>query len=464
MATAQPSASSRDARRARGDFPTPPELVARVLDHTLPTLRAGDTVRVLDPTCGDGRFLLAAGERIRAAGAWPCLHGVERHRPAADAARAALAAAGFGAASRIDVADVRTYGWPAEPFDVVVGNPPFRSPLVDGHAAGADSAPYADLATEVLALAVRLTRPDGGRVGLVLPQSVLAARDAAPVRSAIDGVAERIWSWWSSVALFEASVFVCAVTLERCLGPRRSPAAPWTAPVTTALAVPELGPIRSRGVLGDRARLTANFRDQYYGLVGAVRDDGAGPPLVTSGLIDPGVCTWGHRPVRFAGVRYRAPRVDLAALTPRMQRWAAGLLVPKVVVANQARVVEAVADPDGAWLPSVPVLTARPHGGADVGEVAAVLTSPVASCWAWHRAAGTGRSPTAIRLGPRWFADLPWPEGDASEAVAALSAGDVVGCGRAVLAAYGRAGDEALLAWWRNLLPARAAARPDSNP
>ena len=46
--------------------------------------------------------------------------------------------------------------------------------------------------------------------------------------------------------------------------------------------------------------LTADFRNQYYGLVGAVSDSAVGPPLITSGLIEPNECWWGRRPVRFA--------------------------------------------------------------------------------------------------------------------------------------------------------------------
>ena len=120
-----------------------------------------------------------------------------------------------------------------------------------------------------------------------------------------------------------------------------------------------------------------------------------------------------------------------------MQRWSADLLVPKVLIANQTRVIEAVADPAGAWLPGVPVLTARPMRADDVWPVAAVLTSPVASAWAWHRAAGTGLSADALRLGPRWLAELPWPRGSVDAAVEALQAGDIVGCGREITTAYG---------------------------
>ena len=115
-----------------------------------------------------------------------------------------------------------------------------------------------------------------------------------------------------------------------------------------------------------------------------------------------------------------------------MRRWAETLLVPKVVVANQTRVIEAVADPDGAWIPGVPLITVRPTDPVDVPAVAAVLTSPYASAWAWHRAGGTGMSAGAMRLGPRWLAELPWPAGDLGGAVSALAAGDVAGCGEAV--------------------------------
>ena len=65
-----------------------------------------------------------------------------------------------------------------------------------------------------------------------------------------------------------------------------------------------------------------------------------------------------------------------------------------------------------------------------------MLTSPVASAGAWHPAAGTGLSARAMRLGPRLLAALPWPAGDLGRAAQLLRDGDVLGCGRAVTAAY----------------------------
>jgi hypothetical protein len=138
-----------------------------------------------------------------------------------------------------------------------------------------------------------------------------------------------------------------------------------------------------------------------------------------------------------------------------MGRWADRLLVPKVLVGNQTRVIEAVADGAGHWLPAVPVITVRPDAVADVWTAAAVLTSPVATAWAWRRAAGTGLSARTLRLGPRWLADLPWPAAPLEPAVEALRDGDVEACGAAVDDAFGLGGDDGagLFEWWRAQLP-----------
>jgi hypothetical protein len=294
----------------------------------------------------------------------------------------------------------------------------------------------------------------------VLPQSILASRDAGPVREALDRRARIVWSWWSPTRVFDAQVLVCALVAET--GPATGAGAGWTDVVTAALGVPALPALDVAGTLGDRAQLSANFRDQYYGLVPAVVEDGTGPRLVPSGLIDPGRCRWGEHAVRFARRRFERPTVELDRLTPALRRWADGLLVPKVVVANQTRVIEAAVDEAGRWLPGVPALTARPAPTVDPWAIASVLTSPAASAWAWHRAAGTGLSAGALRLGPRWLAELPWPAGDLSAAIGALRAGDVARAGAAALDAYGVDG-AALLTWWRERLPTRGRVPATSS-
>lgn len=447
-------------RKARGAWYTPPELVDVILDAALvPEWIAarGGAWRVLDPACGDGRFLERADEKLRELGVTHVeLVGVDIDAGAVAAARRRCPSAtiihgdALGevfAASEPDVA----------PFDLVVGNPPFLSQLAASTARGGASrhggGPYADAAVEFLALAARLVDQRGGRLGFVLPQSLLAARDAGPVRASIDERAVLRWSSWTGARDFDAQVLTCALVFE--FGTSTPEAGGnWARVITERLGVPpvpdQLSHPATTRVLGDVGWLNANFRDEYYGMIPAVGDHDDGPPLVTSGLIDPGRCWWGQRDVRFAKQRFSAPRLDLEALDERMRTWAERRLRPKVLVANQTRILEAVADPAGDWLPGVPVVSIYPGDAAAVWEIAAVLTSPSASAWAWHERGGTGLSATTIRVGPVMLGELPWPTGSLDDAATALRAGDVAECGRLVDRAYGVAGAEAdeLFAWW----------------
>jgi SAM-dependent methyltransferase len=454
-----PDAADLTRRRRLGAWYTPPELVDVVVDEALRDLwRTGAALRVLDPACGDGRFLAAVAARL---GDRCELTGVDIDAEALGAARK-----GLGRDATLLHANALQRVWSEEPFDLVVGNPPFLSQLSQltsrGGASPHGGGVYADAAVEFLALAHRLVRPDGGRVALVLPMSVLASRDADPVRRSIGADSAVRSCWWSERSVFpEANVRTCALVVERGVTQgevRRSQGLPptlapivlpratsgasagsWAWLVADQLGAPPLdeSALQTDGTLGDRALIRADFRQQYYGLVGAVADDGGGPPLITSGLIDRGRCWWGERPTRFAGQRYAAPTVHLDRLDDRMRAWAAQRLVPKVLVASQTRIIEAVADPDGRWLPSVPVVSVIPHDPADVWACAAVLTSPVASSWLAVRSAGTGLSARSLRVSAPVLADLPWPRGDLGPAPEALRAGHVDECGASVDAAYG---------------------------
>ena len=482
-------------RRALGAWYTPDWLVTMALDLVLggvPAARSG-SLRVLDPACGDGRFLAAVLERRPRA----TVVGVDIDPAAVAAARGSL-----GPSAHLLHADALAHDWHADQFDLVVGNPPFLNQLAAATSRGGRSAlgggAYADAAALFLALSIRLVRP-GGRVVLVLPRSVLATRDAAPIRDAVAGQASLDALWTADHPVFDASVLTVVVSFTK--GGRQAPVHRWVGtPPTPVPRAPfphhpdDVGVhsadsrngaghgVRGRSAgtwsalvadlsgaptdiarhlggptLATVATATADFRDQYYGLVGAVGDHD-GPRLVTSGAIELGRCSWGERPVRFAGARYERPRVQLARLTPPLATWAKRRMVPKVLVASQTRVLEACVDRDGSWLPSVPVLTVVPTGGFDLDLLGAAICSPVASAWAAAHFAGAGLSSTALKVSARQLLALPLPDLPWDAAVASLAAGDLRRFGETMVGCYDLDDDDRrrVLDWW---LPLAERAR-----
>lgn len=391
-------AGQHESRRKQlGAWYTPPALVdAVVREAVFPGARS-----VLDPACGDGRFLVASG--------LPEQMGVD-----------------IDPTTSFVHDDSLRREWGDASFDVVLGNPPFLSQLAASTTRGGSSSfgggPYADAAAEFLELAMRLTRP-GGRVGMVLPLSLLSTRDATTIRAAVDRRAALRWMWWSTTHMFDANVRVWAGvwevgaspgTVRRAYGPSFEDLPPMPMPAHWAALLTGSTPSDHRGpVLGDVASFTVDFRDHYYGLVDAVSDTVEGPPLVTSGLIDPHRCWWGERPVRFARQRFEAPRVALDRLSPPMRQWAQRRLVPKILIANQTRVIEAVHDPRGEWLPGVPVITCVTSAPQVVLDV---LTSEAATAWVHDRAAGSGLGAGTVRLSPALLAGIPLPVSPSGDA------------------------------------------------
>ncbi len=440
-----------DARASTGAWYTPDHLVDLLVAASLDGIRApAPTIRVIDPACGDGRLLSAVISALKAQGLEVEAVGCEIDPTTARATQIQL-----DGLATIIAGDALEHPWQRSSFDLVIANPPFSSPLSrrGPSAVTAPGSPYADLATRFWDLALDLAKTEGGRVALILPQSILSSRDAEHVRRNTEAAYRLLWSWWSETPIFDAQVTVCAVVLERSGEP-----APidWTGIVTDRLGLPAIPHgLSVDGSIGQRARIRANFRDEYYGLAGSVVDSSSGPPLVTSGLIDPGVCLWGRRPTRFGKQRFEAPRVDMGLLADRFRRWAESTLIPKVLVATQTRVIEAVSDPDGSWVPAVPVVRLEPLADVKAAEIAAVLTSPIASRLMWAHAAGTGLSPRSLRVSVRGLVDLPWPSGSLDDAVSALVLGDAISCGQLVHRAFGIAQDGPLSAWWERQIPRR---------
>lgn len=452
------AADRPDDRRRQGAFYTPPDLVAWVLDHALPAQGT-----VLDPACGTGHFLVAAARRLGVR----AVHGSDLDPEAVRIARERLQAEDPSVpieeiAQRVLVADGLT-AWEGRTFDAVVGNPPFLGQLrtdTSGQSDRRGLGAYTDTSAVFLHRSLDLV-VDGGVVALVQPLSVLAARDAGPVRAAVAARGAVADFWCSDQPVFEGTPVLTCVPVVRTgtsssLGPDN-----WGSLAASYFGIPEVSLAAGAGTVGDLATCTADFRDQYYGLQPFVReglrDNDA--RLVTSGLIDPAELRWGTTTTRFARQQYDAPAVDLAALRAdgKLASWAEARLVPKVLVAGQGRVIEAVADAEGTWLPSVPVVTVAPHDPADLWRLLAVTLAPPVVAHAAARYLGTGLSPGSVKVSARQMAALPlpadrerWDEG-AALAQRAQHADDdrpqvLAELARVMTDAYG--GSDDVLAWW----------------
>ncbi len=495
------------ARRARGAHFTPSRVARGLTRVAVGGLPATSTV--LDPAVGGGVFLLAAAEVLTAAGGVPAevvsdqLWGVDIDPAAVAVAEAALAlwawesgrVAVAGDHLTVDDALGAVPVFDDRSFDVVVGNPPFRSQLASTTARTAGEAAtvarrfgdaargYVDDAGLFVLAALDHCQPSG-RIALIQPTSTLSAagasglRDAVTRRGALVGI-------WAAPDVFDASVDVCAVVIEagaeargvQCYGgldvdavavrPNPPAAGPW-GELLSDDGIPRVE-LRPGPVLGDMAQATAGFRDQHYGLAPHVVDDPSDhmthlPRLVNVGLIEPLHCDWGERPVRFAKQRWQRPRLDLDGLRaddPRLAAWVDERLEPKVVVATQTRVIEAAIDHLGCWVPSTPAISVHVPP-SELGRIVALLLAPPLSAWARRTYGGAGMSADAIKLAAKQLLDLPLPLDVGRWAEAAVLAAStspessrgrherLVRVGRLMTDAYRE--PDPVFEWWRDRL------------
>lgn len=499
-------------RRRRDGIHYTPQAVAEELarvafDAASPDTASGDAgpLLVCDPACGGGAFLLAAADALVAAGGSPAralasLRGMDIDPDAVAVAHLALTAWAIdhdieppSFDDSVVTGDALVDRWPGQGhLDVVVGNPPFGGQLggstVRGPAAVEAAtrllgrpAGYADTAGLFLVRALDSVR-DGGSVVLIQPMSLLGSRDAGIVRDAIGAALVAVW--FPAGDVFDAGVHVCVPVLRRGTGPtsirvlgsgehksveRPARGESWSPLAAAATGVPAL-PLAGRPILAERAGATAGFRDEFYGVAACVReDDGTGlPRLVTVGLIDPARSLWGVRATRVAGRSFLHPVVDVAALGGRAHAEIGVRSRPKVLVATQTRVIEAVVDVDGSAWPSVPVISVLPllettDAGlleAELWKLAAAVMAPPAVVWMAQRAAGTGRSASALRITATLVQGLPLPVDDAAwcGAAEALRAGEPLTYVALVLTrAHGLDDGEVdeVMQWWSGRLGAR---------
>ena len=178
---------SLGVRKARGAFFTPAALCEYLADWAIRDRKD----QILEPSCGEAAFLLAAAERLRALGAESGgLHGTELHDDSASQARRALLQAGHTADVEVGDFFVST---PTPRFDAVIGNPPYvRYQGFSGESRALSRAAALRAGVRLTALAsswaaftvhAALFLKPQGRLGLVLPAELLSVNYAAEVRS-----------------------------------------------------------------------------------------------------------------------------------------------------------------------------------------------------------------------------------------------------------------------------------------
>lgn len=340
---------------------------------------------------------------------------------------------------------------PAVGFNAIVGNPPFLNQLSSETARNRGLAALIKARTEGLTSAYTdaaavfwidaMTKvAAGGRVAFLLPQSVLASRDASAIRERLTQTAalEHLWVG-TDHAFADALVATCAAVVRNEpteshqvqrtyslefseLPTAELPAqssghtSTWSELAADAFGIPNF-PYVSNETIGSIADATADFRDEYYGLSGFITEHSEHttaaeyPPLITSGMIDPACNRWGSRPSKVLKETWIAPRVDRRAMAScgTLSSWIDNRLVPKILVATQSRVIELCVDEEGTLLPCMPVLTVTPREREHMWRVAAALGSPVVCAIAMSRYSGTALTTDAIKLAAKQVVELPTP-------------------------------------------------------
>ncbi len=498
-----------DRRLELGAHYTPPAVAARLVGLACRELGRVPT-GVMDPSCGAGSILLAAADELLAMGVPPGevparLVGADVDPEALAVAAAAIRAwsrrhgVGDAAPARLLLGDALGGVEVPPGVEILVGNPPFSSPLTAGVASGSGSAhgPYTDWSARHLLAAVE-SCADGAVVCMLQPQSVLGGRDAGAVRARLADLADLVGMWITDEQPFAAAVQVCAPVLRRRTSrPGRpvavevhwrddppgsttiDPAGSWSGLLARAMGVPVVQPAPPGGLcLEDFANCTAGFRDEFYALAEAAVEFDQRPGataartarLVTSGMIEPGRLDWGVGERRLAGRGMLRPVVDvdgLTAISEKVQRWARQRTVPKVLVASQTRILEAVLDRCGDCIGVTPVISVEPRRNADhagcegsrmpIEAIAGLIAAPSSSARVAAVSAGTGRSTGSLRISASVLGSLPFPRMAGSiERLAATwcrleeaatSGGDLVRLGAELDSALGLV-DTEVLDWW----------------
>ncbi|PPF09987.1 SAM-dependent methyltransferase [Rathayibacter sp. AY1E4] len=209
---------SAELRKARGAFFTPPAIAEHLAEWAI---RGDAGASVLDPTCGEAVFLIAAGQELKRLGQTAGdldsqLFGVDLHEASLVEAMTLLEDEGLdGTLIASDFFAVQTpdmLGATVPFVDAVIGNPPFVryqehvgvSRRLSAEAALRGGVRLSGLASSWAASLVHsagFLKPDG-RLAMVLPAELLTVGYAEPIRAWLRSRFERV-----SLVLFERLQF-----------------------------------------------------------------------------------------------------------------------------------------------------------------------------------------------------------------------------------------------------------------
>ncbi|WP_276941380.1 HsdM family class I SAM-dependent methyltransferase [Ferrimicrobium acidiphilum] len=421
--------------RANGMFFTPLDVAMRLItgffdEYTL------DVHRVLDLAAGAGSLLLAADRVLPGP---LTLVGVEQDAMVAECCRNDLADRMHASS---DLAIFQGDGLDPEintrlshqfdRFDLVVGNPPFLSPRLRSlryegsngvewsklrHSYPDITRATTDLSAYFVARAFGHLRV-GGVCAMIVPISFLSSDGASQVRRVIEGQGEVLKVDRLPDDAFAASVATVCLWVRRSSEQTTRPNSDGMSWGSWIAESPRLELPPSLRVK-DLARVTAGFRDEFYQVAAQV-EEADNPPValadqgwhrvLTVGHLGWREPLWGHRPVRIGGRALLHPVVSSAALSS-MKSAMRALLIPKLVIAPQKRVVAPWIDYEGSVVPLTPVISvlAADSSGLSLSLLAAALASPVAAAFLEHRCAGTALSAKALKFSARDVGEVPLP-------------------------------------------------------
>jgi len=440
-------------RHSQGSYYTPPTMAADVVKWTLDGL---DTSSILDPAMGSGDFLIAAADYLVGIGCSPedalwRLHGIDRDPFAVELAHITLwlwlcdpTLTHTEIPAHLHHADALLDNIPNAPFDAVIGNPPFasvftrsnaeeptyRDKLKDKYATARGSF---DLAVPFVERAVNVCH-EGGRVGFVLPNKILSADYARPLRKWLSNRASLThFADYAAAETFTASVYPVACCLEVLEHPQpdspliitrngtthhRTQADLWDVPgdVWSAALDPDWHTLRrcfeNSVPLGEIAEISAGLAvSEAYDLRPHITEATTSdiPPghvaLLTTGVVQRYESLWQTQPVRFLKQTYQQPCIPLGALSPRRQHQATQ---QKIILAGMGMRPRAYLD-DGQAQASVATLVIT-ESVWPLDALCALLNSNIMARLYRALYGGLALSGGYLRFGKREVSRLPIPD------------------------------------------------------